>query len=245
MATARERERALGGAHRERSVLRDRPRERQRLLQQGLARQRAVHEPDALGLDAVEEAAGVEELGGLGRADQARERPRRRHSGMEAEAHEVEAELRVARGEPDVARERHAAAGADRGPVHRREGRLRQRAERQEQAVEAAHEGLVAAAHLAAGRGGAGARHALDQVEVAARGEGASGAGDDDRAHRLVVRQGIDRRGERLPHRLAHRVQPLGVVERREGDAVAALEEDEVGHRVGGRPPCDGRPRSA
>ena len=84
----------------------------------------AVHEADALGLGAVEDAAGVEQLGRVGRADEARQRPGGAPcpGGCRA-ASKLRPSFASRAAMPQVAAERDAAAGADRRAVDRGEGR--------------------------------------------------------------------------------------------------------------------------
>ena len=79
----------------------------------------------------VEDLGGVDPLQRLLDADDPRQEPGRRGLGDDAEPAEDEADPGRGRGEPQVHRQRHGGADADRGPVDRRDHRLWQRVDRQ------------------------------------------------------------------------------------------------------------------
>jgi hypothetical protein len=131
-------------------------------------------EADPRGLVAVDQAAGEQELGGAGDADQARQEVRDRHAGVQAEAREVGAVARPARAQAQVAAQREAEATADGVAVERADHRHLEVQHRQERLV---HREALLVRGL--GRAVVADHRAL---EVGAGREARAGAGDDQAA---------------------------------------------------------------
>ena len=195
--------------------------ERGRRVQQRLVRDHLADQADAYGLLRVDGIAGVEQLGGLGRADDRRQLPETADVADQPALDEQLGEHRLFRGDADVGVERQLHAPADRRAVHRRDHRLA--------ALDGGHRGrgrLEAHPHRRGGRGsGPGfADHQL--LHVVAGAEGRVGAGDYHAA-RFRVGVGEAEAGLQLGVGAAvQRVAALGPVQRDAGDVVGHVVED-------------------
>jgi hypothetical protein len=162
-----------------------------------------------------DDAAGVEQLLGLGPADQQRQGPGRVDPAI---ARRQKAELRLLATDAQVEARRQQRRAAIGEPVDRADQRLR---------IVGDMPGNLAAPRLALGqRFGAHIRHLVD---VGAGREGAlAGAGDDDGLDRIILLEAGERVVD-LAHQIeAQRVQFVRPVQGDEPDTVEPLADDEV-----------------
>jgi hypothetical protein len=149
---------------------------------------------------------------------------------MDAQPREVEADAGLLGGDAQIAGQGDTTAGADRVTADGRDAGLGELSHRQVEAVEAAHEAAVPLPGGSARVGVALCGQAVQQVQVAAGGEGSAGAGQHHRSHVRVGGQLATGGANGLAHRLGHGVQAVRVLEGEQRDGAAALESDEVGH---------------
>jgi hypothetical protein len=174
------------------------------------------HDAEPLGLAGVDHPAGEQQLEGAGGPDEARQQPADADvAARQADAHEGHVEAGLGRGEAHVAGEGEGEAPTRGRAVHGGDDRLAQapqlRHERRDVLL-GRHAGLHGAEALCPG-GGAGA------LQVEAGAEAAAGAGEDHDPARPVGGDRVEcgvQVGDQL---VAHGVEPLGAVERQEGDA--------------------------
>jgi hypothetical protein len=156
-----------------------------------------------------------------------------------------EAEARRGRRDPDVHRQLHRRADADRGAVDGADDRLEALVHAQRRRAAAVAVDVADAQRLALGvaRTGAAVEGRAARRQVGAGAEGAAGAGDDDDANVVVAIGLVEQRRELAPHPRVVGVEPVRAVERDRGDAavdvVAGGLEGGEGHRGlrGGRGP--------
>ena len=148
--------------------------------------------------------------------------------GRKAEATERCRDLRSRRREPDVGRAHHHEPDASGGAVHGRDHRLRH-----------PHgNGVDVLRRLDRRRAGrsvviADVTNAVEGIDVGAGTEPAPRAGHDDRADLVVFVGGANRIGLLGRHPRRPGVEPVGAVERDQGDRVAALVNERlVAHRT-------------
>ena len=158
-------------------------------------------------------------------ADQPRQQPGDAVLGDQSAARERRRELRVRRGEADVAVERLDQAEAGGGAVDRRDHRLADGQRVRPRPRTVAQRGV---------RGGLGERAELEVAQVGAGAEAAPGARDDDRPDLGVVLGLVEPGVVALLERVRPGVQPLGAVEREHEHGTAPLGEHEVGGCQGG-----------
>ena len=190
-------------------------RPRRQLL--GVVEQRVVvdaapHEPDPLGLGAVEHLAEHHRRHHRLRPGDAPKHPRVAAARVQPELQEPGVELGPAGGEAHVAPERQVHPGAD--------GRAVDGGQRRQRAAGDAQEPLVDVAEA----------RAVGRPQVAEVGAGAEGRrrpGDDERADRLVTLDLVHRRRDVGDHRGGEGVALLGVIERQGGDAVTDVGADQ------------------
>jgi hypothetical protein len=157
--------------------------------------------------------------------------------GRDAAAREHEAEAGVGGGQPDVHRQLHRHADADRRAVDGADHRLQAVEDAQGHhaaavAVDAIDPVLVARRVLA--RGVVEGLAAGGQVGPGAKGP--AGPGDDDGAHRVVGVGLVEHRDQLVAHACGEGVELVGPVQRDGGDAVVHAVEQGVqggqGHAV-------------
>ena len=136
-----------------------------------------------------------------------------------AEFHFRLAEAAIVRGDREVAGEGELHRAAEAVAVDGGDGRLR--------AIPEADDDPEIVLERAADGRRLGLAVADAHVEIEACREGATGAGEHDRAHRLVRLGRVERAIERLDHRHVDGVQLVGPVERQERDRAPALRKDE------------------
>ncbi len=199
-------------------------REARRVLEAAGERDGFIHQPvglvdgvddaEFLALLRVEGAGGEDQLLRLLQPDDARQQEQPAHVRNEADAPEHLAEAGPRRGEDEIGGERDVDAGAVGRPVDRRDHRKLEA----DPFVEPAIDVLDALAALECRAPALG--HPLN---VAARAEGAAGAGDDHGMERGVVADIQDDLAELRAHRDVKRVAFLGPVQRDDREAIAHL----------------------
>src|SRR5262249_17959379 len=147
-----------------------RAREPARLLDHTVRRDAAVDEPDAMGLRRVDRLAAEDDLERLRPSDEPRQAADAAQTRNEAERQLREPEAGACPAHAQVAGERDLEPSAEAEPVHGSDERLGH----PEEVVEQRAPGTGLALRLAHGR------KARDRTEVAADGEHATKAGDDD-----------------------------------------------------------------
>ena len=200
-------------------------------------------QPAGQGRVGVEDLGGVDPLERLLDADDPRQEPGGRGLGDDAEAAEDEADPGRGRGEPQVHREGHRGADADRGPVDRRDDRLRQRVDRQGHLAAGVADPVVRASEVGAQLLRGRPQGLVEPEDVALGGqvhpgaEGPAGAGDHDRADRVVAGVGQEELLELARHGQVERVELVGAAQRQRGHAGVVDRDVEglVGRLTGSR----------
>ncbi len=185
----------------------------------------ATHEADPLRFHGRHGITEQRDLGGLRRADETRQEPRRATVRHEPHPPEREREARRVRRQTDVARHRERRTRARRDAVDGAHDRLRQRAHGTDDRV-------VALPELDAERRGIGLEPLLQVLPGA---EGSTGTGQDHRANTGVPLQAAERRQELQLHGDGQRVEGVRPVEGDGGDPSLGVDLDEDGGRVGRR----------
>ena len=153
--------------------------ERPRLVGERVGRHDPRDEPEPLRVRGRQRLAEQRQLGGLGRADEPRQEPRRAAVRTSPIRPNASRKLAVLGGDPEVAGERERGAGAGGDAVDRADDRLVERAHRPDERV-------VALAELDVERRRVGLEPLL---EVLAGTERPAGAGQDDGPDRRVARR--------------------------------------------------------
>ena len=146
----------------------------------------AVEDAHALGLRAIDEAAGEQQIRGARHADQARQHVADRHTGCEPELHEVRAVLRLERADPEIADQCEPEAAAHGVAVERTDHRDAQLEQREKRLVHRERLLVRLAIVLPLKRG----------LEVRTAGEARTGAGDDKCADARIRLRARTRGGE-------------------------------------------------
>ena len=180
-----------------------------------------LQQADAFGFARVEDFGAEEQATRLARADRGDD-VGRDHRRDQAELHFAEGEFRAVHADGDVATGDQADAAAVGRTVHAGEGRFAEE-------VQGAHQLREAQRILAVG-GFAGGGHAAHPVQVGARGKGAAVAAQHDRAHRRVLVQGLERRGQIGDQAVVEGVVHGRPVQADPGDATASIDQDGIGH---------------
>ncbi len=174
-----------------------------------------VDETERLGLGGSDRLAADDHLQGLGYADQPGQPLRAARSGEEAQLDLGQTALRVARGDPVVAPERHFEPAA--------EGR----------AVERGDDGLGAPFVAGDDRVEPGILRGFAELrDVRARDERAPGARDDDRLHVRVGERALEGRDQPFAHGVAERVDRR-IVHHDEAHRASLLPTDDIAHGLG------------
>ena len=183
-----------------------------------------VDETDLGGLEGSDDARGQHEFERLRHADETRQQVGAPEAGEQPELREREAQLRALRGDPEVARQHHRHADADRRPIDRCDHRLRERDEVERKLAEE----VLLSEPRAAGRRGAGLVR-LQLLEIDAGAERAAGPGPDDGADGCVLATAREGGDHLVAHRQRVRVQLLRPMQRDRRHAVFDLETDVLG----------------
>jgi hypothetical protein len=157
----------------------------------------------------AQHVAGQAHLGGLGKADHARQQEGAAIAGHDADLDEALGEAGALASDAHVAHAGQVAAGADGRTVHRGDQRHLGLLDGQRYPLDAV--AVIGAGHRRAVRGQAAAAAVRHLLDVAAGGEGAAGAGDDADADVVVLVHPLDRGAELVDH-VGNRVAVLRVV---------------------------------
>ncbi len=211
-----------------RGVVGDLARQGARRLDDRLRRDDAAHQTRGARLLGVEDATGVDPLGGAVDAHDAGQEPAAARLGDDTAACEDEADLRRRRRDADVHRQGHRDADTDRGTVDRGDhGLLRLEDAQGEQAAAVTmvlHLRRLLALRVIEGRAAAG--------EIRAGAERASRAGHDDGADRVVAVGAIEGVDQLAHHGPREGVQLVGALQGDGRDGVGDVIADLlVGHR--------------
>ena len=178
-----------------------------------------IHHAQPLGLDAVEAAGGVQQIGRPGGSDQPRQQPAHALFGRHAQAREGRVEQGRTRGKADVAMQRKNETPAEGRSVDRRDRRLARGDQRvPAAAVIALQAGADVVAPLRRGRqfgrfaaiaGAAGA----DDRQIHPRRKSPARAGHHDHPYVGIGGRADHRVKELLEHRRGERIELVGSIE--------------------------------